>query len=169
MLSRDRIISTALLKLGEVSAYNDNRSQIYQIADNLLNNVIDTVASRNDFLFNATTIQLTKFGKDDITGEIQYNIPVDFLNKITFVNGLGRIENEYIFSTTDNLQLQYCKKIDFSDIPMYMFNYLVYALATELAETYQQYIDRLQVLNQRLEQERHNIYSIEFRPQIRTF
>lgn len=167
MLNRNKIISTSLLKLGEVADYNDNRSEIYKVASTLLDNVIDTVASKNDFLFNATTIKLTKFGIDEDTGEIVYNKPIDFLNKIKFVNGLARIENEFIYSDVDNLLLQYCKKIDFSEIPEYMFNYLVYSLATELAETYTQYQSRLSMLNARLEQERKIIYSIEFTPMIR--
>lgn len=166
MLSRDRIISTALLKLGEVSVYNDNRSEVYSIANSLLNNVLDTIASRNDFLFNSTTTKLTVYGKDE-DGEVIYNIPVDFLNKIEFVNGSGRIENEFIYSNDENLELRYCRKINFNEFPDYLFNYLVYALATDMTETYNQYTDRLSILNTRLEQERNNIYAIEFTPRVK--
>lgn len=167
MISKDRVIRTSLLKLGEVSDYNDNRSEIYKIASDLLDNVIDTVATRVDFLFNTTTIKLTTVGKSDITDEFIYNKPIDFLNKITFLNGLGRLENEFIYSESENLALRYCKKIDFSEIPNYMFTYLTYALATELAETYQQYQLRLGLLNSRLEQERANVYNLEFTPIVR--
>lgn len=165
MLSKDKIISTSLLKLGEVDAYSDNRSDIYKIAGKLLDNVIDTVATRNDFLFNATTVKLTKYSELD--GEIIYNKPVDFLNKIMFIGGEARIEGEFIYSEVEDLKLQYCKKIDFNEISDYMFNYLIYALATELSETYTQYTSRLEVLNTRLEQERINIYKIEFTPRTR--
>ena len=167
MLSRDRIISTTLLKLGEVNNYNDNKSEIYMVANTLLENVIDNIATRNDFLFNAVTAYLTEYGRIKETGEIIYNLPSDFLNKIGFIGGMGRIENEFIYSTTDKLQMRYCRKIDFSEIPKYMFNYMVYGLATEISETYTQYTDRLQLLNSRLEQEKNNVYSIEFSPKVR--
>ena len=167
MMSRDRIISTCLLKLGEVTSYNDDRSEIYRIANALLENVIDNIATRNDFLFNATTVYLTVYGRREDTEEVIYNLPSDFLNKVSFVGGLGRIENEFVYSEVEDLQMRYCKKIDFTEIPNYMFNYLVYALATEVSETYQQYVDRLQFLNSRLEQERLNVYKIEFSPKLR--
>lgn len=167
MLSRDRIIQTSLLLLGEVNVYSDNRAEIYKIADALLNNVIDTIASRNDFLFNATTVKLTKYGKNESTNEYIYNKPIDFLNKIMFTNGIGRLENEFIYSDTDDLELRYCRKIDFNEIADYMFDYFTYALATKIAETYTQYTERLAMLNTRLEQERRNIYSIEFTPMVR--
>ena len=167
MLSRDRIISTTLLKIGEVNNYNDNKSEVYKIANTLLENIIDNIATRNDFLFNAVTAYLTEYGRIEETGEIIYNLPSDFLNKLSFAGGDGRIENEFIYSTTEKLQMRYCRKIDFSEIPKYMFNYIVYGLATEIAETYTQYTDRLQLLNARLEQETKNVYKIEFSPKVR--
>lgn len=161
MLSRDNVIQTALLKLGEVEVYNNNKSDIYKIANKLLDNVLDTVATKNDFLFNSSTVTLTKYG-ETVDGEFIYNKPIDFLNKITFLKGEGRIENEFIYSNSEDLQLRYCKKISFYEVANYMQDYLIYALATELAETYTQYTDRLEVLNTRLEQERNNIYRVEF-------
>lgn len=168
MLVRNTIIQTALLKLGEVSSYSDNRSEEYRIADILLDNVIKNVAVRNDFLFNSKTIQLTlrltsHGGKDPITGEYVFNLPSDFANKISFIDSVdARLEGEFAYSTEDNLKLQYCRKISLEEMPDYMFNYLVYALATEMAETYSSYISRLTTLNTRLEQERQNIYRIEY-------
>ena len=167
MLSRDRIIATTLLKIGEVNIYNDNKSEVYKVANTLLENVLDNIATRNDFLFNAVTAYLTEYGRIQETGEIIYNLPSDFLNKLSFVGGDGRLENEFIYSTTDKLQMRYCRKIDFSEIPKYMFNYIVYALATEMAETYIQYSDRLSILNTRLEQVTKEIYQIEFSPKVR--
>ena len=169
MLSRDRIISTTLLKIGEVNIYNDNKSEVYKVANALLENVIDNIATRNDFLFNAVTAYLTEYGRIKETGEIIYNLPSDFLNKLSFDGGDGRIENEFIYSTSDKLQMRYCRKIDFSEIPKYMFNYIVYALATEMAETYTQYTDRLQLLNSRLEETTREVYQIEFSPKVRKF
>lgn len=170
MLSRDKIISTALLKIGEVSCYNDNRSDEYKIATKLLQNVIDNVAARNDFLFNSKTVELTEIGKDDTTDEYIFNIPVDFLNKITFIeNSNARIESEFIYSTDNKVKLQYCRKIDFNEMPDYLFNFMVYALSVEMAETYSSYISRLTTLNARLEQERQNIYRIEFQYKRREF
>ena len=170
MLSRDNIISTTLLKLGEVSVYNDNRSEEYKIADKLLNNVIENIASRNDFLFNSKTVELTSVGKDMITEENIFNLPIDFLNKISFIdNEDARLESEFIYSNSDTVKLQYCRKIDFSEFPNYLFNYIVYALSTEMAETYSVYNDRLGMLNSRLEQERANIYSIQYQYKKRVF
>lgn len=163
MLSRDSVISTALLKLGEVSVFNDNRSEEYKIADKLLNNVIENIASRNDFLFNSKTVELTTTGKDPVTNENIFNIPIDFLNKISFIdNKDARLEAEFIYSNSERVKLQYCRKVNFNEFPNYLFNYIVYALSTEIAETYSVYNDRLGMLNTRLEQERTNIYTIQY-------
>lgn len=168
MISRDKVISTALLKLGEVSVYNDNRSREYNIANTLLENVINNIAVRNDFLFNSVTIKLTSDGKNEDTDEYRFNVPVDFLNKISFINDpSARIESEFIYSTSEEVILQYCRKIDFNEFPDYLFNYMTYALALEISETYSTYADRVNLLNTRLEQERQNIYRIGYIPKQR--
>lgn len=170
MISRDNVIQTALLKLGEVSVYSDNRSEEYKIANRLLENVINNIAARNDFLFNSKTIELTTVGKDNITDENIFNLPIDFLNKISFIdNDDARLESEYIYSTSDTVKLQYCRKINFSEFPEYLFNFMVYSLALEMSETYNSYTDRVSLLNTRLEQERQNIYKIEYQYKKRKF
>lgn len=165
MIVKDNIISIAMLKLGEVNYYNDNQYDMRKIADKLLDNVILNIAVRNDFLFNSRTVKLTLnlMDKNENTGEYRYNLPTDFLNKIRFLNDpSARIENEFIYSTKKDLLMQYCYKMSLSDYPDYLQNYMIYALATEMAETYNKYIDRLSFLNQRLEEEKTNVYRIEW-------
>jgi len=166
MIDRNNVIKNALLKCGEVSNYNDDRSEEYANASLLLKNIINTVASKNDFTFNSTTAKLTKGGVN-VLGYNRFNLPVDFLNKIAFIDSTGYIEGEFIYSTDDEVFLQYCRAITLEEYPNYMLNYLIYALAVELAESNNSYVERLSILNQRLAKETTDIYSIEYRPTTR--
>lgn len=168
MLERGNIISNALLKLKEVNYYNDNKSDTYKMADFLFNNVLNFTATRVDFRFNATTILLNlNSNSKNYLDEYRYNLPNDFLNKIEFVGGTGRIENEFIYSTSEDLSIRYCRRIPLQEYPDYLESYLVYALATEMAESATEYADRLEVMNTRLEQAKRYVYEVEFQPLVR--
>lgn len=165
MISRDRVISMALKKVGEVSSYNDNRSDVYKLASSELDDILESLASSHKFTFNAITTKLTlNTNKTNNLDEYRYNIPNDFLNKIYFVNSTGRFENEFIYSTDEDVYLRYCRDIDLSDYPEYLFKFLVYALAVGLAEDYPQYENKLSLLNTRLEQYTKDVYKAQFVP-----
>lgn len=166
MISRDNIIRTALLKCGEISTYNDNRSEIYAIASKLLDNVIDNLAIRIDLLFNSVTSKLTKNGINEL-GENRFNIPIDFLSKVRFVNSIARIESEYVYSNSDDVYLQYCRRVNLDEYPNYLFDYMCYSLAIELAETVNTYSDRLQLLNLRKQEEDIKLLVTEYTPIVR--
>lgn len=166
MISRDRIISKALKKVGEVSSYNDNRSDVYKLASSELDDVLDYLASSEKFTFNATTIKLTlNTNTVNELGEYRYNLPNDFLNKIHFVNSTtGRFESEFVYSTDEEVYLRYCRDIDLSDYPDYLFNFLVYSLAVNLAEDYPQYEGKLALVNERLQEYTQEVYKTQFVP-----
>lgn len=168
MISKNRIVHTALTKLGEVGVYNDNKSDLVVVATALLDNVLDDLATRADFLFNSQTSRLNlNSQKLNDFGEYRYNIPSDFKNKIRFVKGRGRIEAEFIYSFDEEVVLRYCRTISISEIPEYLSTYITFSLAVELAESYSQYEHRLQLMNTRREEEKQKIYAIEFTPSYR--
>lgn len=170
MISRDRIISASLKKLGEVSSYNDNRSDVYKLADSELDDLLDYMASTEKFTFNAVTIPLTlNINNVNELGEYRYNLPNDFLNKISFIDSTGRLENEFIYSTNDKVFLRYCRRIDLSDYPEYLKNYLVYALASSLAEDLPQYNSKIPLLNTLLDRYRLDVYKTQFTPIVKSY
>lgn len=165
MLNKSGIIRKALLKVGEVGSYNDNKSDVYKIADVLLSGILDDLGAREDFLFNSRTsiLDLNSQTTNEF-GEFRYNIPSDFLNKIRFIEGDARIENEFIYSFDDRVVLRYCFKAYYSDYPDYLYKYLVYALAVELSESFNQYRENLKIMNVRLQEETIKIYNLQFVP-----
>ena len=113
MLDRGNIIESAFLKLGEVGQiYSDNRTEQYEVAGKLLDNILETVALDTDFLFNATTVNLNKnINSSNDFGEYRYNIPNDFLTIIRYSDNM-KFEGEFIYSTNENLNITYCRKIE---------------------------------------------------------
>lgn len=163
MIQRDRIIRAVLRQVGEVSSYNDNRSDTYTLTNDILTDVLDSLAYRVDLTFNSTTTKLNKYGKNE-QDENRFNIPVDFLNKIRFVNSVARLEGEFVYSTADEVVLQYCRKIDLMEYPDYLYELIVLLTATKLCESNNRFTDRLEILNTRAQEELNRIYKIEFVP-----
>lgn len=166
-LERGSIVKTALIEVGEVSTYNDNRSETYQLASFILENILKTMAIRTDLTFNAITVKLTVDGENEL-GETRYNMPIDFLNKLRFVNGIGRLENEFIYSNDDELYMQYCRKIDLSEYPDYMEDLLVYMTALKLSESMNAFNNKVEFFTQKVEVELNRIYRAQFSPIVRT-
>ena len=148
MLDRGNIIESAFLKLGEVGQiYSDNRTEQYEVAGKLLDNILETVALDTDFLFNATTVILNKnINSTNDFGEYRYNIPNDFLALIRYSDNM-KFEGEFIYSTNENLNITYCRKITIEEYPAYMKNYLILKLAVELCNTYSAYSDKLSTIH----------------------
>lgn len=160
LLSKDKIISLAQLKLGQVSTYGDNRTEFYQQCEKTLEHVVDTLALDTTFLFNSTVVKLTKPNITSETGENVFNKPVDFLVKINS-DVPCRIQGEFIYSDSDTVLLRYCRSIQLSEIPTYMERVLIYRLALELAEQNSNYNDKLELLNLRYREEKMNVIILE--------
>lgn len=162
MLDRGNIIESAFLKLGEVGQiYSDNRTEQYEVAGKLLDNILETVALDTDFLFNATTVNLNKnINSTNDFGEYRYNIPNDFLTIIRYSDNM-KFEGEFIYSTNENLNITYCRKIAIEEYPQYMKNYLIYKLSVELCNTYSAYSDKLSTMHGYLSDERTKIMNNE--------
>ncbi len=154
ILNDDLIIRNALLKLGEVGTYNDNRSGIYKNAKIILNEVVlPSCAMDTDFSFNSVTVTLNKSGSTTPLGEYRYNMPADFISLCQYYpEKSARVENENICSFETELSIRYCRRITLAEYPLYMQNYLISTLAHRLSQTYSTYNAKLDELN--LEQKR---------------
>ena len=145
-MDRGEIIKQAFLKVGDNNAFNDNKGDKYQVADGLLDMIIKNIAIETDFLFNAITVKLTTVGQNEL-GENKFNIPIDFLNIIQG-NDDFRIEGEFIYSKSSNLYIQYCIKIDLTEVPENMFDIIVIYLAKEISLAFNAYNSRYPFLQQ---------------------
>ena len=155
-MDRGEIISETLLMLGENDIYNDNKSDIYQICEKMLNSVIDNIATSSAFLFNAITTKLTTVG--EVEGENKFNLPLDCLNVLR-CNKSYRIENEFIYSTESEIKIQYCRRIDFTEIPENLFNLIVAMTGRKMALAINTYNNRLDILEAEVIRLKNNIIS----------
>lgn len=155
MIEKNKIINLAFLKLGEQNQlYNINITDRMKIADTLFEDIIEEIATDTNFTFNARTINLTLNLKEkNSRGEYRYNKPIDYLNRIWISDKMARIENEFIYSIQDKLEMCYCYKMNLSDYPLYIKQYIVNKLAIRLAEAFDTYYDKIP----RLEAERIDI------------
>ena len=115
MITRDRVISNALLLVGETQAYNSNQGSRYELASFLLDELIDMTASDVDFLFNSSLVKLNKANiQENDFGEKHYLMPIDLLNIINMPRNARR-QGEYILSKNEEVYIQYCRKIDLNE------------------------------------------------------
>ncbi len=145
MIEKNRIINLAFLKLGEQNQlYNINITDRTKIADTLFDDIINEIAIDTNFTFNARTIKLTLNLTDkNYRGEYRYNKPTDYLNRIWISDKNARIENEFIYSNQENLEMCYCFKMSLSDYPNYIQPYIVIKLAIRLAEAFDTYYSKI--------------------------
>ena len=153
-MDRGEIISETLLMLGENSIYNDNKSDMYKICEKMLNSVIDNIATSSAFLFNAITVKLTSVGQ--VNGENKFNLPVDCLNVLRS-NKSYRLENEFIYSSESKIKIQYCRRIDFTEIPDNLFNLMVAMTARKMALAVNTYNNRLEIFDAEVTKLKNNI------------
>ena len=78
-MDRGEIITETLLMLGENDVYNDNKSDMYEICEKMLDSVISNIATSSAFLFNAITTKLTTVGQVD--GENKFEDLLRLLEK----------------------------------------------------------------------------------------
>lgn len=155
-MDRGEIISETLLMLGENDAYNDNKSDMYEICEKMLDSVIDNIATSSAFLFNAITTKLTTVGQVD--GENKFNLPIDCLNVLR-CNKEYRLENEFIYSTNSEIKIQYCRKINFTEIPDNLFNLIVAMTGRKMALAVNTYNNRLEILEAEVTKLKNNVIS----------
>lgn len=149
-MDKGKTIKQAFLMLGDNSVFNDNKSDKYKVADELLEEVLDTVAMETDFLFNSITTKLKSIGKNEL-GEYRFNVPIDYLNIIRTKDEC-RLEGEFLYSQSSELYIQYCRKIPLSEYPDSMFNVVVTMLAMNIATAFNAYNDRYSLLQQKFEE-----------------
>lgn len=155
MIDKGEVIKTAFFRLGKNNAYNDNKSDEYTTAVALLDKIIDNMAKQTAFLFNSVTTKLTSTGANDM-GENRFNTPVDCLNIIRADNNY-REENEFIYSSSSELNIQYCRKIDVKEYPDKLFDYMVASLCKDMCLAFNAYQDRFQLFSQDEYKERSKI------------
>ena len=153
-MDRGEIITEILLMLGENDVYNDNKSDMYKICEKMLDSVIDNIATSSAFLFNAITTKLTTVGQVD--GENKFNLPVDCLNVLR-CNKDYRLENEFLYSTENEIKIQYCRKINFTEIPDNLFNLIVAMTGRKMALAVNTYNNRLEILETEVTRLKNNI------------
>lgn len=145
MIEKNKIINLAFLKLGEQNQlYNINITDRMKIADTLFEDIINEIAIDTNFTFNARTIKLTlNLTEKNYKDEYRYNKPTDYLNRIWISDNKARIENEFIYSTQENLEMCYCFKMSLFDYPNYIQPYIVTKLAIRLAEAFDTYYSKI--------------------------
>ena len=155
-MDRGEIITETLLMLGENDVYNDNKSDMYEICEKMLDSVISNIATSSAFLFNAITTKLTTVGQVD--GENKFNLPIDCLNVLR-CNKNYRLENEFIYSSESEIKIQYCRKIDFTEIPDNLFNLIVAMTGRKMALAVNAYNSRLEILEAEVTKLKNNVIS----------
>lgn len=164
MIKKGNVIANALLMLGEVRNYNNNNYEMYNIAMQMLNTILEDVGANPSFRANSLETTLTVSKQEN--GKYYYNIPIDMLCGIRaydeYEQEVGyEIVGEYIISYCKNLRIIYCRAIPIEDYPNYYTEYLSLCLAEKLAEAFEQYNKKLQYVMEKRKKEAGNIAIIE--------
>lgn len=166
MIEKNAIITLAWLELGEQNQlYNNNITDRQTIASTLFDAVIDEIALDANFSFNSKTIQLTKnLQEKNFRDEYRYNKPADYISTIWTSDNRARMENEFFYSTQDELQLCYCYDMPLTEYPSYIKRYLVLSLALKLASAFDMYKDKISYIMARKVDEMNTIIANEGLP-----
>lgn len=164
MLSKGQIVSNALLLLGEVRNYNNNNYQIYKVAMDIIETIIDYIGSSPIFRANAVRTELTLVKTEN--NKYYYNKPAEMISIIrgyTKYNELApyEIEGEYIVSELENLDILYCRPIPIEEYPSYYSDLFSFSLAEKLAESFSQYEKKLSYIASKKNQAEFKINKIE--------
>ncbi|MGL4252657.1 MAG: hypothetical protein ACRCR2_01175 [Fusobacteriaceae bacterium] len=152
MLEKGKIVSSALLFLGEVREYNNNNYEIHKVALELMEEVMLEFSTSRYLRSNLDYRKLTKKTTNlDPEGRFVYNIPVDCLTLVRAVNNEPFEEmGETIHSYSDTLTLVINRKIPFEEVKLTYFTFLKLMLCKKIAEVYPQFQDKLQYINQNI-------------------
>ncbi|MGL5712772.1 MAG: hypothetical protein ACRCX2_07115 [Paraclostridium sp.] len=165
MISKDKIVQLAYLKLGNQNQYyNGNITEQQKVASILFDNIISEIAMETVFLFNAVTVKLNKNLDFKDGDNFRYNLPVDYLSKVRCSDRLARFEGEYIYSESDGLELTYCRELPLSEYPDYLSKYIIIELAVRLSEAYRTLADNKQLLMLEKQTEVDRISTLEGLP-----
>lgn len=165
MIDKGKLIENALLRLGNISDYNDDRSRTYIACSTLIPSIIKKTCSNNSLNFAVSKVVLTTHNFDEESGEYIFNLPADFLgiakrpikrrivsnriisalNEISYSSNSTnvRLQGEYIYSNRSKISLYYTRELPITEFPDYMFDYLVWTLATEACLMYPAFTERL--------------------------
>ena len=83
-------------------------------------------------------------------------MPVDCLNVLR-CNKSYRLENEFIYSSESEIKIQYCRRIDFTEIPDNLFNLIVAMTARKMALAVNTYNNRLEIFDAEVTKLKNNI------------
>lgn len=180
MIERFDVISQALLLLGNVVDYNDNRSRKFQAANVLLDNTISTICNDNAYRFNAVTSLLTSAKNNGL--EYVFNLPTDFLGIATGLTARNRvtskpvsiqrdmsyavpqeyrIEGDNIISNRPELKINYIRMVKLEDFPLYMKDVLIFNLAVKCCLAFPEFVDRLGYCEQKYKEARNVVLNKE--------
>lgn len=164
MIDKGNVIINALSRLGDISAYNDDRSRTYQSAEKILPMVLKKICSDTSLNFNVSKTKLTQYSTQEENGEYKFNLPEDFLgiakvpkrkrNVTSRIMPVShetayahrenfRLQGEFIYADKEQITLYYSKSIPLTEFPDYMFDYIVWKMSVEMALMYPQFTERL--------------------------
>lgn len=164
MLRKGQIVANALLLLGEVRNYNNNNYQIYQVAMDIIETIVNEIGSSPVYRANAIKSELTLVKKEN--NKFYYNKPSEMLSIVrgyTKYNELApyEIEGEYITSNIEDLTILYCRPLPIEEYPGYYSDIFSYSLAEKLAEAFSQYNKKLDYIVSKKKQAEYKINRIE--------
>lgn len=165
MIDKGSVVINALSRLGDISAYNDDRSRTYQSAEKILPMVLKKICSDTSLNFNVSKTKLTKYNEQkEENGEYKFNLPENFLGiakvpkakrsvsskiiPVSYETSYAhrenfRLQGEFIYTDKEEITLYYSKSIPLTEFPDYMFDYIVWRMTVEMALMYPQFTERL--------------------------
>lgn len=180
MIDKGNIIKNALLKLGDITNYNDDRSRIYQACETLIEDVVKSVCSDTSLNFNNTIVRLTTNDIED--GEYKFNLPIDFLGiakmpkirrtvssyatppsvEFAYYNkDYTRVQGEFLYSNKSDIKLCYSRNIPLNEFPDYTFDLLVWKLARDISLINPAFIERLSYCESKIKEELYKVQKSE--------
>lgn len=164
MLEKGQIVANALLLLGEVRNYNNNNYQIYQVAMDIIESILNDIGSSPVFRANAVRTKLTLAKQEN--NRYYYNKPAEMLSVVRGYSKYNEqapyeIEGEYIVSDINDLSILYCRPISLEEYPEYYSDIFSYSLAEKLAEAFTQYNKKLDYVASKKRQAEFKINRIE--------
>lgn len=181
-MDRGTIVRNAFYNLGDTTVYNDNRSEKYEIANRLLDNVVKEINTSKKYTFNSSTIQLNTTGRQSVIGETEYVLPSDYLNimaiykkRLGYTSGVlplaleigqertvsYRLEKGFIYANVTDLVMQYKYKMLLENYPPYMEFLVTWNLSFELAKYFPEYKSYIPVCLQEMYNKEKSVIASE--------
>lgn len=147
-LDKGKIVSSALLMLGEVREYNNNNYELYIVATELIDEVTDEFSVSHFMKSNLDYRKLTLATENvDPEGRFIYNIPVDCYSIVRAVGNVPFEEiGERVHSYVEDLTVIINRKIPFLELKDIYFQIIKLKLCKKLAEVYPQFASKLEYI-----------------------